>query len=255
MRFHTFGSSENKIMILIHGVLTPWQIWQEQIDYFSEKCFVIVPALDGHIEEEASEFKSVSDEADKIARYVMENYGKDVDTVCGLSMGGVIAYKIFEGGRLNIKNLVIDGGPLVPVPKLSVWFMEKSYLSIIHKCKVRDRKTLESFKKDFLPEKYLDSFLKFADTMSDETIKNMVNSIFGTTLKKIPDREHINILYLHGTKANEVISGKAAKKMKELYPQTEIKCFEGFLHAELAIYHGGDWIKEVDGFLCRHYTV
>ncbi len=252
MRFHTFGSSENKIMILIHGVLTPWQIWQEQIDYFPEKYFVIVPALDGHIEEEASEYKSVSDEADKIADYVLDNYGRDVDAVCGLSMGGVIAYKIFEDGRLNIKNLVIDGGPLMPVPKLSVWFMEKSYISIIHKCKKRDKKTLESFKKDFLPEKYLESFLKFADTMSDETIKNMINSIFGTRLIKCPDREHINILYLHGTKANEVISGKAAKKMKELYPQTEIKCFEGFLHAELAIYHGGDWIKEVDGFLSRH---
>lgn len=252
MRFHTFGSSENKIMILIHGVLTPWQIWQEQIDYFSGEYFVIVPALDGHIEEEASEYKSVSDEADMIADYVIENFGSDVDALCGLSMGGVIAYKIFEGGRLNIKNLVIDGGPLAPVGQLPVRFMEKSYISIIHKCKARDKKTLESFKKDFLPEKYLESFLRFADTMSDSTIKNMIGSIFGTRLMKIPHREHINILFLHGTKANEVISAKAAKKMKELYPQTEIKCFKGYLHAELAIYHSGEWIEQVADFLERH---
>lgn len=158
MRFHTFGSSENKIMILIHGVLTPWQIWQEQIDYFSQKYFVIVPALDGHIEEEASEYKSVSDEADKIVDYVLENYGKGVDAVCGLSMGGVIAYKIFEGGRLNIKNLVIDGGPLAPVGRLpfGLWKSPTRPLSTNARCVTR--KLLKALRRIFCRKNILKAF-------------------------------------------------------------------------------------------------
>ncbi len=27
MVFHTFGNKENSVAVLIHGMLTPWQIW------------------------------------------------------------------------------------------------------------------------------------------------------------------------------------------------------------------------------------
>lgn len=249
MRFHTFGNKENKKMILIHGVLTPWQIWQESIDYFSENYYVIVPALDGHIEEEASEYRTVEDEAERIIEYMLTNFGNDVDTICGLSMGGAIAYKIFESGKLNINYLVLDGAPLSPVGKLPVWIMEKSYISIIHKSKARDKKTLESFKKDFLPEKYLESFLKFADTMSDSSISNIVRSVFSISISTCEHGKDTSILFMHGTKGNESVSAKSAKRMKEIYPQTQIRCFEGYKHAELAIYHSKDWIECVDKFI------
>lgn len=249
MRFHVFGADSNPLMILIHGVLTPWQIWQEQIDYFQKDFCVIVPALDGHVEEEASEFVSVEDEANKISEYVTEHYGRDIDALCGLSMGGAIAYIIFERGKFNIKNLVIDGGPLAPIGKLPTWVMIKSYQSIIHKSKNRDSKTLESFKKNFLPESYLPMFLKFADTMTDSTIENMIQTVTNTNISKTPVTNNTKILYLHGTKGNEVISKKAAYRMKGVYSQTEIKCFEGYAHAELAICHKDEWIRVVCEFM------
>ena len=106
--------------------------------------FVIVPALDGHIEEEASEYISVDDEAKKITSYVLDNYGEDIFAICGLSMGGAITYKIFESRRLNIQNVIMDGAPLLPLGKLPIWFMTKSYISIVHKSKKRDDKVIES---------------------------------------------------------------------------------------------------------------
>lgn len=144
MRFHTFGNIDNRKMILVHGVLTPWQIWNEAIEQFSKNYFVIVPALDGHIEEEASEYISVDDEAKKITSYVLDNYGEDIFAICGLSMGGAITYKIFESRRLNIQNVIMDGAPLLPLGKLPIWFMTKSYISIVHKSKKRDDKVIES---------------------------------------------------------------------------------------------------------------
>ena len=72
MLFHTFGNKANKIMILIHGVLTPWQIWQDAINYFSKEYYVIVPVWDGHVEEETSECLSVENEANKIIEYVLK---------------------------------------------------------------------------------------------------------------------------------------------------------------------------------------
>ena len=29
MIFHTFGDNHNLAILLIHGVLTPWQIWED----------------------------------------------------------------------------------------------------------------------------------------------------------------------------------------------------------------------------------
>lgn len=249
MRFHTFGDGNKKIMVLIHGVLTPWQIWQEHAKYYEKDYLVVVPALDGHVEEEASEYISVEDEANKIIDYVINAYGKEVDVLCGLSMGGAVAYKVFESGKLTINNLVVDGAPLSPLGKLPVWFMTKNYMNIIHKTKVRDQKTLDSFKKYFLPEEYLPSFLKFADTMTDETIKNMLSSVFSTNISKTPVENDTKILFMHGTKGNEVVSKKAARKMKEVYPQTVIKCFDGYAHAELSIYHVKEWIDTVKRFI------
>lgn len=49
MKFHEFGDPKNQKIMLIHGVLTPWQIWKPQIEYFKKHYFVIVPALDGKL--------------------------------------------------------------------------------------------------------------------------------------------------------------------------------------------------------------
>ena len=48
MRFLKYGDSTNSKIILIHGAVIPWEMWKPQIDYFSKKYYVIVPALDSH---------------------------------------------------------------------------------------------------------------------------------------------------------------------------------------------------------------
>ncbi len=249
MEFHIFGNKSNKAVVLIHGVLTPWQIWERQIEVLKENYCVIVPALDGHIEEHESEFISIENEAQQIEEYLSKEQIEDVFALCGLSMGGVIAYKIFERQNIRIENLIMDGAPLVKMSFISEKAMTAAYTSIIHKSKKRDRKTFENFKKDFLPERYLESFLKFADTMTDNTIKNMLHSVCSGGFTPVAGQLCTRILYLHGTKGNEVYSKKSAQKMKKHYPDMEIKCFDGYKHAELAVYEPDKWLDTVISFL------
>ena len=249
MIFHTFGDKKNKTMLLIHGVLTPWQIWQDAINAFCKDYFVIVPALDAHVEEQKSDFISVENEAEKIINYIEENCNAKIDVVCGLSMGAAIAYKIFEKNCIKINYLVLDGAPLTRANKLLIYFMTKSYLSIIHKSQNRNARVIKNFKKSFLPEKYLESYLKFADTMSDQSVINIVQSVFSTKIEKTLDCTNTKILFLCGTKANEMLSIKAVKNLKKLYPNMVVKVFKSYAHAELAIYHSEEWIKEVAEFI------
>ncbi len=250
MKFHEFGDKSNPLIILIHGVLTPWQMWEKQIEYFSDRYFVIVPALDAHVEEEPSEYISADDEAEKISEYVLNNYGKDVFLLSGLSMGGVVANKMFESDKLCIKHLVLDGAPLVKAPRIMESIMAKNYISIIHGSKKRKQKVLENFVIYFLPEKYLISFLKFADTMSDESVTNIVKAACRCRILKTVNTD-TKILFIHGTKANEILAKKSAKRMTRIYPDATVKVFKGYSHGELAIYHPEEWCNIVDCFASK----
>ncbi len=255
MIFHEFGDKRNPIVILLHGVLTPWQMWQPQIAYLKDKYFVIVPALNAHVEEEPSEYLSAEAEAKEIVNYVSEHYGAVVHMLCGLSMGGVVAYRIWEASKLTVRKLILDGAPLVPmspmgfVNKFSETVMQKQYLTIIHGAQKREQKVLTNFVKYFMPATYLDSFLKFANTMSDESVCNMVHAACNCNITKAHIAGDTELLFLHGTKANEMVAKKAARKMKKLYPNTRVICLKGYAHGELAIYCAEKWCEIVGGFV------
>jgi len=91
MIFHTFGNNENKAVMLIHGMLTPWQIWEDAVSVLSKDYFVIVPELDAHTEDKPSRFISVEKEAEQLKEYLIKNHNGELYALCGLSMGGRIA--------------------------------------------------------------------------------------------------------------------------------------------------------------------
>ena len=54
---------------------------------------------------------------------------------------------------------------------------------------------------------------------------------------------------MHGTKGNEMVSRKAPENMKKANIQTEIHCFKGYTHAQLACFEIDKWIAEVSVFI------
>ena len=247
MFVHEFIDGNKPVMVLVHGVLTPWQIWTPQIDAFQEHYNIYVIALNAHTEEAASDFISVLAEAEEIVQYLKQRNIDTIDVLCGLSLGGKIAHEIWKSGQVRIRNLVMDGAPLVACPKFAIKIMIKNYQNIIHKSKVRDSKLLASYK-HFLPEKYLNSYLKIADLFTDQSIENIVNSVFaGGKMEGIDNQSRI--LFLHGTKANEVLAKKSAKLMQKYYPITEVVCFHGDAHCYKAIFQPEKWIEAVKAFL------
>ena len=248
MIFHTFGNSENNAVILIHGMLNPWQIWEDAVSVLSKDYFVIVPELDAHTEDKPSRFTSVEKEAEQLRDYLVKNHNGELYALCGLSMGGRIAATLAGMDGIKTKHLVLDGAPLKKMPKILIGFMKKSYISIIEKSKKRDPKVIESCKRDFLPERYHEYFFRVADNMENESINNILDSVFGEFRYKTYDSD-TKILFMHGTKGNEIVSKKAAITMKEVNPQTEIRCFDGYSHARLACFEPQNWIKEVSQFL------
>lgn len=248
MLFHTFGSPENRAVVLIHGVLTPWQMWEYQIDKLRENYYVVIPALDAHTEEMTSEFVSVEKEAEKIENYIINNLGGRVYAVCGISMGAVISGIIWRNGRVQMEKLVMDGAPFAKIPGFMVGIMTSNYLKIVHSSQKREAKTLKGFSKNLLPEKYLGNYLAIIDKMSDSSVRNMVKSVFQNHYPGNV-QSSVRVLFLHGTKANEIAAAKAAKRLKCDYPEMKIICRKGMSHCENAAFHPEKWYEEVGDFL------
>ncbi len=248
MIFHTFGNKGNKAVILIHGMLTPWQIWNCAAGAFEKDHYVVVPELDGHTEEAATAFDSVDEEADKISGYIRDELEGKVYLLAGLSMGGRIAATIAKNSDISIQNLVLDGAPLTKMNGLMKSIFKKNYTSIINRSRARDPKILESAKKGFLPEERIEDFLKIADNIEPGSINRVIDTVFAD-FEYIAYRKDMRILFMHGTKGNEAVSRKCAGKMKEANPQTEIREYKGYAHAELACFKPEQWVKEVEEFL------
>lgn len=248
MKVHTFADGKKPVMVLIHGVLTPWQIWLPQINAFKDRYDIYAIALNAHTAEQASEYISVSSECDEIISYFDQRGIDEIDVMCGISLGGKIAYNIFKSERLKIRSLVLDGAPLIKCPSIAVGIMTKNYTSIIHSSKKRDARVIENFKKYFLPEKYLEEYLKIADLMTDSSIKNIVHSSF-TEDKFDISIENTRILFIHGTKGNEILSKQSARLLKKHCKNTDVVCFKNDPHCYKAIYRPEEWIRTVENFL------
>ncbi len=248
MIFHTFGNKNNKAIVLIHGMLCPWQMWNTSILEFSNDYYVVVPELDAHTEEMPSEFRSIEEESEKIYKYIIDELNGQVFLLAGLSMGGRIAATIAKMGDITIENLVLDGAPLTKVNGLMMAVMKHNYKTIIMKSKKHDAKIIEQAKRVFLPEEMIPHYLKIAENITMASVDHIINSVFSDFA--IPKyRNEIRILFMHGTKGNEAVSHKCAVNMKKMNPQTEIRCFKGLAHAELASFKQEQWIKVVKDFI------
>lgn len=251
MNFHTFGDRERPVIVLIHGVLTPWQVWERQIEYFEKEYYVVAVALDAHEEERSSEFVSIDDEARKIEDYILQNHGGEVYAICGISMGGAITHIIWKNRRIKAQKYVLDGAPLVPFGKLMCWVMTHNYINIIIKSKQRDKRILNSFKKNFLPERFLDTYLKIADNMRESSVRNMITSVCGSNVCTDVESDGAEVMFLHGTKGNESLAKKSAALVKKHYLKCMVVCFDGFKHCEAAIYKQEKWLRYVEEFFER----
>ena len=101
MQIHKFIEGKKPIMVLIHGILTPWQIWMPQIMAFKEKYNIYAVALNAHTEESASEFISAVAEAEEMEEYFRKQNIETIDVLCGLSLGGKISYEIWKTESLT----------------------------------------------------------------------------------------------------------------------------------------------------------
>lgn len=246
MQILEFGDKTKRKIILIHGFQSPYSVWNEYIEHYKTDFHVIVPILPGHDPNRREEFVSFSESAKELEDYVISWYGESVYAVFGMSMGGVMAAKLWQNGRLKFKTVIFDGSPLVSFNTLVRKFMLGFYLNITRKTRERDKSTLKQAVKSIIPNEKLGDFLSVIDNMSDKTVENCINDIASFKLSGGINVENTQIYFFHGTAPNEMLAKKSAKFIAKNYPRAVVKCFKGKSHCENSLFNPPLMLAELD---------
>ena len=246
MEILEFGNKENKKIILIHGFQSPYQVWNEYIEYYKSKYHIIVPILPGHNPNKKEDFISFDNVVKEVEDYYISRYGSDVYAIYGMSMGGIVTAQLWQNKRLKADNIIMESSPLLSSGKFMSKMLTNTYLMLTHKTQQRDKKVVEQAVNSIISKDKLDVFLEMMDNMSDETIINYLKAVGEYKLPNNIDTLNTNVYYYYGTKINEMLAKKTAKYIKKYYPNTNTICFKGKGHCENSLLNPKEMIKELD---------
>jgi len=249
MEILEFGNKENKKIILIHGFQSPYQVWNEYIEYYKNKYHIIVPILTGHNPNEKEDFISFDNVVKEIEDYYISKYGNDVYAIYGMSMGGVVTAQLWQNKRLNAEKIIMESSPLMSSGKFMSKMLTNTYLMLTHKTQQRDKKVVEQAVGSIISRDKLDVFLEMMDSMSDETIINYLKAVRKYKLPNNINTPNTNVYYYYGTKINEMLAKKTAKYIKKNYPNSNIICFKGKGHCENSLLNPNEMIKKLNKVL------
>ena len=108
MEILEYGNPKNNKIILIHGFESPYQIWNDYIEYYKKEYCVIVPILTGHNINENKDFETFDKCVKELEDYYISKYGNKVFAVYGMSMGGVFASVLWQNRNIKIDKLIMD---------------------------------------------------------------------------------------------------------------------------------------------------
>lgn len=246
-----FGNKNKEKIILIHGFITPYQIWNDYINYYKDSYHLIVPILQGHNPNVEEDFISFKKAAAKLEDYYISRYGNRVYAIVGLSMGGIFASQIWQNKKISIEKLIFESSPLLPYNRFMTFILNKLYLMFTHRMQKRDIKLIKLSKNRIISERILNDFLVMIDKIPDITIKKYIYAMGQYKLPNNINSTNTKLYYFYGSQLNEILSKKTAIYLRKYYPNSYIKCFYGKGHCQYTFIESKKLIKILDKVLIK----
>jgi len=254
MKFREFGNSDNPHILLIHGGGNSWWNFKRQAETLSSRYHVILPTLDGHGEEFASEYISTEDTADKLLDYIDTHCGGHLFALCGVSLGGQIVMELLSRRSDLTQKAIIDGSicyPQLGMARFSI-FVFKLLGNIIFSeraCRWQLAMMPKMLPKKMLfPEEIKQLYLHDMPLMPKKTLLTMYRTyMMEYTLKDSVKNTLAQVQYWYGEKEMQCVK-QSAQRFCELVPSCQICVAKGYNHGYLAIYLPDEWLALAEPF-------
>lgn len=113
MRFHEYGTEQNKTILLLHGGGLSWWNYREAAEKLKEEFRVILPILDGHAGSDRP-FSTIEDNASEIISFIDERLGGSVLLIGGLSLGGQILLEMLSQRADLCSYALVESAAVLP---------------------------------------------------------------------------------------------------------------------------------------------
>ena len=113
MRIYTFGGEGKPAVMLLPGTWCHWESNFSGVIPLLERDFrVLCVSYDGFDETERSEFTTMTDEVEKIERYIIDNCGGHIRAAYGCSLGGSFVGLLAARGRIRMDYGILGSSDL-----------------------------------------------------------------------------------------------------------------------------------------------
>lgn len=175
MKIEIRGDRKLPKILLIHSSITDSRCFEPLFPYLEEFC-LILPTLGGHNISDDSIYKGAELEAEELMAGLEDMGISSLHTMCGESLGCVVAWEILKARRLTIRKTVFDGAPFSPFKlhvRLINYFMT---MSMVRKCR-KDPSGLKAA--DKLYPQVADTIKQVIAHYSGRSVRNVIRDAMG----------------------------------------------------------------------------
>ena len=241
MKYIEYGKENSEVIMMLHGGGLSWWNFRKEAELLCNEYHVILPVIDGHADS-GSEFESIEAVANKLIKYIDDNFDGKIKALCGLSLGAQIAVEMLSQANGICDYALIESVSLVPSkmtetligPTFSMsyglikekWFSKLQFKSL-------------HMDKSFYEEYYRDTCLI--------TKKDMIAFLKANTRYLLCDSIKIS-----KAKVKVVVGGKeqsnmikSAKQISEIIPNAILDIKSGLYHGEFSLNKPEEYVKEL----------
>ena len=111
MTVHEFGKGNKELLILFHPLGARWDIFNYVTPILEKDFHLVIPAMPGFDPDAPkTDFTGVERIADETAAWLIKHGHESITCLYGCSMGGAVAARMLEAGKIRIHCAVLDGG-------------------------------------------------------------------------------------------------------------------------------------------------
>lgn len=231
MEIKKIGNPAGKKVMLLHGNLMCWKQFEDVIPFLEEKCFVYAVSFDGFDGTGKTTYTNAQNQAEKLAKYLKKNSGGRLDMLFAESLGCGPAVMLMDMNGLQIDHMILSGPEY-----LNFGILNSFLLKVMPKMQYKTVKTrsMPVWALKFMgqTEEGMKTMMnRIPDNISLESIRATWKVGLNLYKAKVSVRHDAKVACWYGE--NEGHMKKAIEKLRQIYPQLVVKCFEGYGHGEI----------------------
>lgn len=256
MKIHEFGSKSKPVILLLPGTMCYWKgNFGNVIDKLEEDFFVAAVAYTGFDETDTESYSSVTEELEKIEKYIKEHYDGKICAAYGCSLGGSFVAHLAARHNISMKYGIIGSSDMDQAGEMKASLMAKLMVKVtynfIHTGHYHTKLMQKRYEQQMAdPDPYNKAFVAITGrdkyNMSFITKESMINQFKSDLVTPLPTgidngETEIHVFY--------------AKKMGEKYLERYKKYFkdpiiheQDMRHEEFLGVYPDDWcglVKEI----------